>query len=283
MTSARVRVVFGARFGTKWLVRAGYICAACAVGATSLDAVAQEADSPPVAERPSGAIEKSAATEVTRVAYTHTAFGTSALTIGGAAFGEGTGAYKGPERPHLGGGVRVWGSPIDRLTILADGERRETTDEFAPSVSLQVRILGSRAEGWALGGLARYKAEGFAELGGEAEFGLLGSYARHHVHFDANAVMGTAFEEQERDIEGLARAGYDVLPYLRLGGEGRIRYRVAGDATLPGARTWDGIVGPQVLGHYNAFFGAVTGGPANVGIVSKVGWAAIATVGGVAF
>lgn len=266
----------------QWFARMGCVVVTAAIGTTSVVAAAQTADSPTEAPRP-GAIERSAATEVTRVAYTHTAFGASAMTIGGAGFGEATGPFKGTERPHFGGGVRVWGSPIDRLTLLADGERRETTDEFAPSASVQVRILGSRPEGWALSGLVRYKAEGFAELGGEAEFALLGSYARHHVHFDGNAIVGTAFEEEERDVEGLARAGYDVLPFLRIGGEGRIRYRIAGDITLPGGRTWDGIVGPQVLGHYNAFFAALTGGPSNVGIVDKVGWAAIATVGGVAF
>jgi hypothetical protein len=103
------------------------------------------------------------------------------------------------------------------------------------------------------------------------------------VHLDVNGVAGTAFEETERDAEGLVRVGYDVLPYLRVGGETRLRYRIAGDVTLPGGRTWDGIIGPQVLGHYNAFFGALTGGPSNVGIVQKAGWAAIATVGGVAF
>jgi hypothetical protein len=258
-------------------------CLLGAIMAVSPQARAQVPDSPTEPARQPGAIEKSAATEVTRVAYTHTAFGASALTIGGAGFGEATGAYSGTERPHFGGGVRVWGSPVDRLTILADGERRETSGEFAPSASLQVRILGSRDDGWALGGLGRYKAEGFAELGGEAEFALLGSYARYRVHFDANAVVGTAFEEKESDVEGLVRAGYDVLSFLRVGGEGRLRYRIAGDITLPGGRDWDGIIGPQVLGHDGPIFGAVTGGPSTVGLTQKVGWAAIATLGGVAF
>jgi hypothetical protein len=245
-------------------------------------AQAQEADSSTEGTSGSRDVPKTAATEVTRVAYTHTAFGASSGTIGGAAFGEATGAFKGTEA-HLGGGVRVWGSPIDRITLLADGERRETTNEFAPSASLQVRILGSRADGWALAALGRYKAEGFDELGGEAEFGALGSYARHHVHLDVNGVVGTAFEETESDAEGLVRVGYDVLPYLRVGGEGRIRYRIAGDYTLPGGRDWDGIVGPQVLGYYRVLFGAVTGGPSTVGLTAKVGWAAIATIGGLAF
>src|SRR5262245_53858984 len=105
------------------------VCVTGAMIGLSPRARAQEADAP-TEPKQRGAIEKRAAIEVTRVAYTHTAFGAAALTIGGAGFGEATGGFQGPERPHFGGGVRVWGSPIDRVTILADGERREVKDEF---------------------------------------------------------------------------------------------------------------------------------------------------------
>lgn len=267
---------------TKYLRRAEMTFAFFLGPSLCSSARAQETDSPNQMGTDRGAIEQSAATEVTRVAYAHTAFGASSVTMGGAGFGEARGEFQ-RGTPHLGGGVRVWGSPVDRLTLLADGERRDTTDEFAPSASVQVRILGGRPQGWALAGLARYKAEGFAELGGEAEFGVLGSYGWYHAHLDVNVIVGTAFEESESDAEGLVRGGYDVLAFLRVGGEGRLRYRIAGDVTLPGGRSWDAIVGPQLLGHYEAFFGALTGGPSTVGIVSKVGWAVIATAGGVAF
>jgi hypothetical protein len=115
------------------------------------------------------------------------------------------------------------------------------------------------------------------------EFAVLGSYAREGFHLDSNAIVGVAFEEEESDGEFLARAGYDVLPFLRVGGEGRVRVRFSGDVSLPGGRTWDMFIGPQVLGYYGAFFGALTAGPSTVGIEESVGWLAMATIGGAAF
>ena len=54
-------------------------------------AMAEEADSSSrtAAHEP----PRSAATEVTRVAYTHSAFGASERTLGAAGFGEGRGAF----------------------------------------------------------------------------------------------------------------------------------------------------------------------------------------------
>jgi hypothetical protein len=203
--------------------------------------------------------------------------------MGGAGYGESSGPFQGSPAPQFGGGLRIWGSPIDRLTLFADAERREEGKrEFAPSASVQVRILGDRAKGWALSLLGRYKAEAFAELGGEAEFAVLGSYERRGLHLDGNVIVGAGFEDRESDGELLARVGYDVLPFLRIGGEGRGRYRLSGDVSLPGGRSWDAFLGPQVLGYYGAFFGALTAGPSNVGIAST-GWLAIATIGGAAF
>jgi hypothetical protein len=43
------------------------------------------------------------------------------------------------------------------------------------------------------------------------------------------------------------------------------------------------FMGPQVLGYYGAFFGALTAGPSTVGIENSVGWLANATVGGAMF
>lgn len=226
-----------------------------------------------------------AASETPTVAYTHSAFGVRNHVVGAAGYGESRGSFESSPRPEFGGGLRIWGAPIDRLTLFADAERRDEGNNrrFAPSASVQVRILGDHAKGWALGLLGRYKAEAFAELGGEAEFAVLGSYERRALHLDGNVVFGTAFEEGESDGELLVRVGYDVIPYLRVGAEGRGRYRVSGDVSLPGGRTWDGFFGPQMLGHYGAFFGALTGGPSNVGIVQQTGWLAILTVGGAAF
>jgi hypothetical protein len=246
-------------------------------------AAAQEKD-----EAPSSAARgpaPTAASETPTVAYTHTAFGVRSGTVGAAGYGESRGGFQSTPPARWGGGLRIWGSPIDRLTLFADAERRDEGNNrrFAPSASVQVRILGDHAHGWALGVLGRYKAEAFAELGGEAEFGVLGSYERRGLHLDGNVVFGKAFEEGESDGELLLRFGYDVLPYLRVGAEGRGRYRMSGDVSLPGGRVWDGFLGPQVLGHYGSFFGALTAGPSNVGIVQQTGWLAILTVGGAAF
>jgi len=250
------------------------------VSSTEL-ASAEEADSS--SEAPAFEVPKSAATEVTRVAYTHTAFGSAYRTVGAAAFSDGRGSFERTSKLRLGGGIRVWGAPIERVTLLADGERRETTDAFAPSISVQVRIAGDRGKGWAVAGLARYKTEGFAEIEGEAEFAMLVSYAQSRSHFDLNAVVGTALEERESDAEAAARAGYDVLPFLRLGAEARFRRRIAGTTALPGGRDWDLLAGPQLLVYSGAFFGALTGGPSTVGLPAEVGWTAIATLGGAAF
>lgn len=224
---------------------------------------------------------KDASREVPRVAYTHTAFGSSTVSIGAAGMAESHGGAS--NRAFLGGGIRVWGSPVDRLTLLADGERREANGEFAPSVSAQFRILGSRADGFALAVLGRYKTEGFAELGGETEFGFLGSYAKHALHLDINGVIGGNAEEREGDVELLFRGGYEVTTFLRIGAEGRARQRIAGSRELPGGRSWDAILGPQVLAYSGPAFGAVTGGPSTVGISDRIGWAVIATAGAVAF
>lgn len=246
-------------------------------------AFAQEQDTT-VADRPSEAPKATIATETPTLAFAHSAFGVSAGTVGGAGYGEATGAFRG-ERPSLGGGLRAWGAPIDWLTLFVDAERRDEASNrrFAPSASVQGRILGDRAAGWALSGLVRYKADGFADLGGEMEFAVLGSYARRGFHLDGNVIVGAGFEEGESDGELLARIGYDVLPYLRIGGEGRLRYRLSGDASLPGGRAADVYLGPQLLGYYGAFFAAVSGGPSTIGIADGAGWFALASIGGAAF
>ena len=259
-----------------------FIVAVC-LGFASIPgtALGQERDESPSA--PSRMPPATAATETPTVAFTHSAFGSSAGVVGAAGYGESRGGFTGT--PMFGGGLRAWGAPIDRLTLFADAERRDEVGNlrFAPSVSASVRILGDRARGWALSLLGRYKADAFAELGGEAEFAVLGSYERRGFHLDGNVIVGAGFEEGESDGEALARVGYDVIPYLRIGAEGRGRYRLSGDVSLPGGRVWDGFLGAQVLGNYGAFIGALTFGPSNVGITQQTGWLAMATLGGAAF
>ena len=69
---------------------------------------------------------------------------------------------------------------------------------------------------------------------------------------------GERLEEQENDGEVLIRGGYDVLSYLRLGAEGRARYRLSGNLKLPGNRDWDAFAGPQLLASHETLLAPVT-------------------------
>jgi len=269
---------------------------ACAQQLEPSSGVAVNIEAPAAAPTPAPAVEKpaqpdpeqqakrhSVAFDVPRVAYTDSAFGSGALTLGAAGFGELRSSSDTTADPHFGGGIRIWGSPIDRLLFVLDAQRRDSTNEFAPSVTAQVRILGSERAGWALGALARYKTEGFAEMEGEMEGGILASLSQRRFHGDLNLVIGGDFDGRESDGELLARAGYDVLPYLRVGAEGRGRYRLAGEVDLPGGRSWDAFGGAQLFAFYDHYFGAVTVGPSTVGMVDTVGWSMLASAGGVMF
>jgi hypothetical protein len=245
---------------------------------------AQSVDQPGSNSREGAAPQHhSVALDVPRVAYTDTAFGTAPLVLGAAGFGEMRGTDNRETQPHVGGGIRLWGSPIDRLLLVITAQRRDSNDQFAPSVTAQVRILGGERQGWALGALARYKTEGFAGLEGEMEGGILGSFNQQRFHVDLNIVAGGDFDGREGDGELLARGGYDVLRILRLGVEGRGRYRLAGSAELPGGRAWDAFGGAQAFAFADHYFGSLTAGPSTVGIVDRIGWSAIASAGGVMF
>jgi len=251
---------------------------------TSIEfARAQVADEPGLNTDGSAAPHHSVALDVPRVAYTDTAFGVGPGVLGAAGFGEVRGSAAQGSDPRLGGGIRLWVSPIDRLLLVLDAQRRDSNNQFAPAATAQVRIVGSEREGWALGALARYKTEGFATLESEVEAGLLGSVNRNRLHVDLNLVVGGDFDGQEGDGELLVRGGYEVLPFFRVGAEGRGRYRVAGNTDLPGGRTWDVFAGPQLFAFSDHYFGALTAGPSTVAMVDRLGWSAIACAGGVMF
>ena len=244
---------------------------------------AQTIDSAGTSVTQSAPARHSVSFDVPRVAYTDSAFGVGALTLGAAGFGEARGSANASAQPHLGGGLRIWGSPIDRLVLVLDAQRRDSNDQFAPAVTAQIRIFGSESEGWAVSVLGRYKTEGFASIEGEIESGILVSVSQRGFHFDGNIVAGGDFDGKEGDGELLNRAGYDVLPFLRLGAEGRGRYKLAGKAELPGNRDWDAFGGPQVFAFADHYFAAATGGPSTVGLTDRVGWSVIASAGGVMF
>ncbi len=213
-------------------------------------------------------------------AFTHSAKGTSAGHYGAAGFGSSTLELSGDlgGDNQFGGGARVWGSPVEGLTLLAEGSRRDN-GELAPSVTGQFRLLESGP--WSLGALGRYKAEGFAEVEGEVEAGLLGSLSANRLHLDMNLLAGRGFEEEETDGELLLRGGVDVLSALRLGFEGRARYRLVGEIELSGGKSWDAFGGPQITTNVESFFASVLTGPTTIGVVDGIGWGTILTVGGV--
>jgi hypothetical protein len=68
---------------------------------------------------------------------------------------------------------------------------------------------------------------------------------------------------------------------LRLGLDSQARVRLHGPRYLPNGRVWDFAAGPQAIFGTKNFFGALTAGPATMGLLSdRLGWNAIASVGG---
>lgn len=231
---------------------------------------------------------RDAKAEVPVVAYTYAATGAPAGTYGAYFYGTGLGASR--QSAAAGGGVTAWGSPVDRLTIVADMPRDVyLLGHFAPSVAAIVRLIGRPNDGWSLGALAKYKVEGFGtdpggDLESEIEGGLLLSYGeRYGLHFDLNAITGFGLtEEGEIDTEGRLRLGYDVASMVRVGIDGQGRWRLSGTRNLPNGAIWDAAGGPQILIGTGHFFGSLTGGPTTMGVTSSgiVGWTLVASLGG---
>jgi hypothetical protein len=226
--------------------------------------------------------------EVPIVAYTYSAAGATAKTYGVQAYGLGLAASG--QDAVLGGGGSVWGAPIDRLTIVVDGQRNLSKD-FSPSAAAIVRLYGDGRQGLTLGALGKFKIDGFGkgpdgeEVESELEFGGLMSFASGGLHLDVNAIGGVGLgDEGEVDTEGRLRLGYDLGDWMRLGIDNQMRVRVSGPLTLANGRSWDFASGLQLLGYTGNFFGAVTAGPTTMGLVSKnVGYTALLSVGGTTF
>lgn len=260
-----------------------------AAPATSAAPAAPATPAEPSAPAPAVvAAEPDVRTAVPNTAYTYTAYGAYAKTLGAQAYGSGLGASG--QRGIIGGGITVWGSPIDRLTIIGDGQRSPFGD-FAPSLAVVVRIVGKPGKGWSFGGLGKFKIEGFAagpkkdEIESEVEIGALLSYSDDAWHFDANTIggMGTG-DDGEVDVEGRLRLGRDIGKLLRLGVDGQARVRLAGPKYLPNGRIWDFSAGPQALLGSRHFFGSLTGGPTTTGLLSDhVGWNVLLALGGTTF
>jgi hypothetical protein len=219
------------------------------------------------------------------VAYAYSARGAPKKTFG--AYGYGLGLAASGQDSVLGGGVTAWGSPIDRLTLIADLPR-DISGRFTPSLAATGRFLGDPLRGWTFGGLAKWKAEGFGvgphgdEIESEFEGGLLLSLNEAAVHFDANALAGFGTGPAgEADTEARLRFGYDLGKLVRLGVDSQARIRIAGPQYLPNGRTWDFAAGSQVMVGNAHIFGAFTAGPTTMGVTSEsIGGTAVLTFGG---
>ncbi len=239
--------------------------------------------------------------EIPLLAYTTSAFGAPRMTIGALGYGgilgapgqtsAGTGLVNSIS---AGGGARIWGSPIDRLTIMLEvarplddkacggaGKPCVPANAAKPSATIIGRILGSQAQGYALAAQLTYRTDGFADFGGEFEGSVLFSLARRGFHLDTNVTFGGAADpdEQEADGEVKLRFGYDVTSWFRVGLDGRFRYRLLGAQSLPGNRLGDAVGGPELLFSYKHLFVAVDGGPSTVGIAQGVGGTVLGTLG----
>jgi hypothetical protein len=239
--------------------------------------------------------------EIPLLAYTTSAFGAPRMTMGALGYGGVLGA---PAASSLGtglvnpisagGGARIWGSPIDRLTIVLEvarplddkacggaGKPCVPANAAKPSASVIGRILGSKAQGYALSAQLTYRTDGFADFGGEVEGSLLFSLARAGFHLDTNVTFGGAADPDEHEADGEVklRAGYDVTSWFRVGLDGRFRYRVLGAQSLPGNRLGDAVGGPELLFSYKHLFVAADGGPSTVGVARGVGGTVLGTIG----
>jgi len=225
---------------------------------------------------------RSAHQETIAPAFARTAFGASAGVVGASAYLQSRGSW-GQGASATSGGFRFWGAPFARLTLFGEGGPHDegTQRRFAPSVGAAVRVAGSWREGAALAVMARYKAEGFAELGGEAELGLLASWRRGRLHGDVNAIAGAAFEEREGDAELVTGAGVDLSSFVSAGLEARARRRVAGDVRLPGGRLWDALGGALLSAGWQSWIGVFMVGPTNAGLGGELGWFVLASLGAV--
>ena len=142
-------------------------------------------------------------------------------------------------------------------------------------------MLGSLEERFALGLLAQYKAEGFSELGGEAEVGVTMGGRLGRFSAMSNLVVGAGVEQEEvgeLDGEAKLRVGYDVVGPLRLGAEGQVRRRFAGEHRLAGGRQWDALGGPQVMLLAGPVAVSLSGGATTNGVAAGVGTFGMATV-----
>jgi hypothetical protein len=183
------------------------------------------------------------------------------------------------------GGVRVGFSPLSRLTLHGFAGR-DAQGRFSPVLTGHFRLLGSLEEGFALGAVGQYKAEGFSDLGGEMEVGLTAGFRRGRFSLMGNVVTGFGLDEGESgevDGEGKLRMGFDMAGGFRLGAEGQARRRFSGTQLRPNGKNWDVQGGPQLLWASGPMVVAFSFGPTNVSVADGTGTFAMLSVTALAY
>jgi hypothetical protein len=246
---------------------------------------AAQTDRPPAETKPDATTKLDVRSAPPILAYTYTAWGSGAKTVG--AQGYASGLVASGQDATIGGGGTVWGSPIDRLTLIGDAQRN-VWGNFSPSFAIVGRILGKPDDGWSLGALGKVKIDGFAsgpnkdEVESEIEIGALTSFSKRAYHLDMNILLGRGLgDDGETDTEARLRFGYDLGKLFRLGLDNQARLRIGGPKYLPNGKTWDFASGAQFMVGSSNFYGALTAGPATMGLVSEnVGFSSVLTIGG---
>jgi hypothetical protein len=218
-------------------------------------------------------------------AYAYSAQGARQGTAGGQAFMLGLIARG--QSSTLGGGASVWGAPLERLTLVGDAQKN-IYGNFSPSIAAIVPLLGERHHGWSLGGLGKFKVDGFAsgpqkdEIESELELGALISFAETGFGLDLNVIGGRGLgDDGETDTEMRLRVGHTLGELVRLGLDAQGRLRLSGPRALPNGRTWDFAAGPQLLVGSGSFFAVLTAGPATTGLLSRdIGFTSVLGIGG---
>jgi hypothetical protein len=218
-------------------------------------------------------------------AYTYSSQGAVKGSTGGQ--GMALGLVAPDQKAALGGGATVWGAPLERLTLIGDAQRN-VWGNFSPSIAAVVPLLGERNHGWSLGGLGKFKIDGFAsgpnkdEIESELEIGALLAFADSGFRFDLNLIGGRGLgDDGETDAEARLRLGSELGRYFWLGLDGQGRVRASGPRYLPNGQIWDFAAGPQFLVGSRSFFASLTGGPATMGLLSsKLGFTSVLCLGG---
>jgi hypothetical protein len=268
-----------------WVWVLGAARTALAEEGTPVRFPSHDADTGSSKAAPPPARPRDARQDLPLVAYTYSAQGAAPKTVG--AYGYGLTLAAAGQDATIGGGATVWGSPIDRLTLVGDASS-DVSGRFTPSVAAMGRFYGTREEGLSLSALAKWKAGGFGvgphgdEIESELEGGILMTVLSRGFHLDSNMIAGGALGGSgEADVEGRIRPGFDVGRLVRVGLDGQFRVRVAGPKYLPSGRIWDFAAGAQtVVGNQN-FFGAFTFGPSTQGVLTDaIGVTGVLAVGG---